>query len=118
MDASMKPYIERGHLVIERVSPEIDGGRFRAKAIAGDDVRVEADVLRDGPALLHAVIRYRGPKDRRWKESPMSFVADDRWVGTFQPTEIGRYEYTIQAWTDRFGTWRRDMEKRVAAEQN
>ncbi len=30
----------------------------------------------------------------------------------------GRHRYTIEAWTDRFGTWRRDLIKRAQAGQN
>ena len=34
------------------------------------------------------------------------------------PTSIGNYYFTVMAWPDRFRTWRRDLEKRVAAEQD
>ena len=32
-------------VVIERVQPEVDGGRFPVKRIVGDLVRVEADIF-------------------------------------------------------------------------
>jgi starch synthase (maltosyl-transferring) len=105
-------------VVIERVTPQIDCGVHRAKAIVGDDVEVTADIIRDGPSLLEAVIRYRGPADGRWLEAPMRFVDNDRWTGTFTPTAIGRYRYVIQAWPDHFGSWRRDLATRAEAGQD
>jgi starch synthase (maltosyl-transferring) len=113
----MKSYLRKGHVFIERVSPEIDAGRYRAKAVAGDVVSVTADIFRYGPDLLQAVLLYKGPKDRRWAESPMRLLDNDRWIGQFQPLDIGRYKYTIEAWTDHFSTWRRDLVLRVEAGQ-
>jgi starch synthase (maltosyl-transferring) len=107
----------KGHVVIERVAPALDCGRYRAKAVVGDVVEVSADILRDGPDLLQAAVRYKGPNDARWALAPMNHVHSDRYSGTFQPTTLGRYRYTIEAWTDHFGTWRRDLIKRVDAGQ-
>jgi starch synthase (maltosyl-transferring) len=104
--------------VIERISPEIDGSRYPAKAIVGDEVEVAADILRAGTEVLAAAVRYRGPGDRRWQEAPMRHIGNDRFSGNFTPTGIGRYKYTIEAWTDHFATWRRDMFKRVEAQQD
>ena len=33
-------------------------------------------------------------------------------------TASGRWEYTIEAWTDVFGTWRDELERKVAAQQH
>ncbi|MQA99946.1 MAG: DUF3416 domain-containing protein [Actinobacteria bacterium] len=114
----LKGYLSRSNVVVERVEPEIDSGRFPAKAIEGDDFEVSADIIRDGPALLQAVVRYRGPDSRSWSETFMVHVGNDRWVGSFRPDDIGTWRYTIEAWTDHFGTWRRDMFKRIEADQN
>jgi starch synthase (maltosyl-transferring) len=116
-EARAKAAIGTGHIVIERVVPQIDCGRYRAKSVVGDVVEVSADIFRDGPDVLGAAIRYKGPSDTRWSLVPMSPTSNDRWVGSFRPREIGRYRYTIEAWTDHFSTWRRDLLKRVAAGQ-
>lgn len=114
----MKPYLERGHVVVENVRPLLDCGRYRPKAIVGDEVTVAADVFRDGPDLLRAVVRFRGEgRGARWREAPMTHVGNDAWEGAFIPDRIGRWAFTIQAWTDRFSTWRRDLERRVEAGQ-
>ena len=104
--------------MIEGVSPSIDCGRFRAKAVATETVEVFADIYRDGPEVLRAVIRYRGPSATRWSEAPMTHLGNDRWSGAFTPTTPGRWRYTIEAWTDRFATWRRDFEKKAEAGQD
>ena len=113
----MKNDLKRRHVIVERVEPQVDCGRYPVKAIAGDDIEVGADIFRDGPALLQAVVRYRGPSDAKWQEAPMLHDTNDRWIGTFRPSDIGTLQYTIEAWTDHFGTWRRDMLKRVEAAQ-
>jgi starch synthase (maltosyl-transferring) len=107
----------KGHVVIERVRPEIDCGRYRAKAVAGDLVEVAADIFRDGPDMLQAGVRFKGPGDARWTLTPMVHVDNDRWSGSFRPTAVGRYRYTIEAWTDHFGTWRDALRRRVEAGQ-
>jgi starch synthase (maltosyl-transferring) len=117
-DSALSSETRKGHVVIERVWPELDCGQWRAKAVVGDEVEIRADVFRDGPDVLAAAIRYRGPSAPRWSVTRMTHEDNDRWVGHFKPTEIGRYRYTIEAWTDHFATWRRDLEKRVAAGQN
>jgi starch synthase (maltosyl-transferring) len=116
-DVRLKAAIGSGHIVIERVQPQIDCGSYRAKSVVGDRVEVSADIFRDGPDVLGAALRYKGPSDARWSLAPMSPMSNDRWSGTFRPREVGRYRYTIEAWTDHFSTWRRDLLKRIGAGQ-
>jgi starch synthase (maltosyl-transferring) len=104
-------------VVIEAVKPEIDSGRFPVKRISGDEVTVEADIFTDGHDLLSAVLLHRREGDGRWEEAPMEPLANDRWRGVFSVAAPGRYRYTLQAWVDRFRTWRRDLEKKIAAGQ-
>jgi len=114
----MKSFLRRGHVVVENIEPQVDCGRYRAKTITGDDVEVGADIYRDGPAVLAAAIRYRRAGDKKWLETRMTHLANDRWTGSFRPDRIGAWEFVIEAWTDRFATWRRDLIKRVEAAQD
>ena len=113
-----KQELTRGRAVIENVEPNVECGRFRAKAVAGDEVEVTADIFRDSTDLLQAAIRYRGPSDSKWLEAPMRHVVNDAWIGFFRPAEIGVYRYYIEAWTDHFSTWARDLRKKVEAGQD
>ena len=111
-----KPQLDgRQRVVIETVSPEIDGGRFAAKRTIGDTVRVEADIFTDGHDQVAAVVRYWQAGTEKWQESPMLFFDNDRWAGTFAVTALGRARFTILAWVDHWETWRRDLAKSISA---
>src|SRR5438874_1857681 len=80
-----------------------------------------ADVFRDGHDKLRAVVRYRGPGSRTWREAEMlpidAHIDGVRWQGDFPVDEMGHWEYSIQAWTDVFGTWRDELQRKVNAGQ-
>jgi starch synthase (maltosyl-transferring) len=105
-------------LVIERISPVLDGGRYPIKRTVGDPVEVGVDVLKDGHDMIGARILFRRTKDRGWREAPLHYREDiDRWFGRFQVDQQGRWQYRIEAWPDRFGTWRDHLKKYVDAGQ-
>ena len=105
----------RRRVVIESVSPEVDGGRFPAKRTVGDTVRVEADVFTDGHDLIAAALLHRPENSESWIESPMRPLVNDRWAGEFQVSQLGRYRYKVQGWVDHWETWRHDLQKRIDA---
>jgi starch synthase (maltosyl-transferring) len=143
-------------VVIERVWPEIDAGRFPIKRTVGEQVTVSADIFADGYDVLAGVVKYRfvpagqpsprqeasaapaprtsnqsgpgavAPLDQRatdpargeWAEIPLTARDDDRWEATFPVTELGEYEYTIEAWVDRFGSWLKDLIAKADAGQD
>jgi starch synthase (maltosyl-transferring) len=103
-------------LAIECVSPVLDDGRFPVKRIIGETLRVGADIFKDGHDLLAARIRYRAPAENDWRYAPLTFdYNSDRWLGSFPLDQIGRWTYTVEAWTDQFGTWRSELEKKINA---
>jgi starch synthase (maltosyl-transferring) len=111
-----KPSEGRRRVIIEGVSPEVDGGRFAAKRTIGDQVRVEADVFADGhDAVAASLLAHREGSDD-WIEIPMRPLVNDRWAASFRVGELGRYGFKIQGWVDHFETWRRDLLKRITAE--
>jgi starch synthase (maltosyl-transferring) len=105
-------------IVIQYPAPAVDGGRFPAKRCVGDAVTVSADIFRDGHDILRAVVRYRGPGDAGWQEAAMrridAHLDGVRWSSELEVDRIGGWEYTIEAWTDVFGTWRDELERKVA----
>jgi starch synthase (maltosyl-transferring) len=107
---------------IQYPSPAVDGGRYPAKRCVRDLVRVEADIFRDGHDILRAVARYRGPGDRRWQEAEMkqfdAHLDGVRWAGEFMVDRQGRWEFTVEAWTDQFRTWRDELERKIEAGQH
>jgi starch synthase (maltosyl-transferring) len=116
--ASMHPaWNPLDRIVIEAVYPEIDGGRYAAKHVVGDVFEVWADIFRDGHDVLGAAVRYRPPGED-WRQAPMSFFDNDRWRGSLPLECIGRYSYTVEAWTDRFQSWKSDFIKKRDAGQD
>jgi len=108
----------RQRVVIERVRPEIDGGRFPIKRTVGEDVVVEADVFADGHDALSVLLQYRHEADQQWTDMPMEFLGNDRWGASFPVTTVGRYRYTVTGWVDHFATWRRDLLKKIDGGQD
>jgi len=105
-------------LVIERIQPQIDCGRFPIKRVVGDSVVVEADIFADGHDLIGCRILYWHEKSpEEIKSSPMQHLGNDRWRGEFSVSNLGRYGYTVEGWVDHFQTWRRDLIKRIDAGQ-
>ena len=111
----------RPRVVVEGVQPEIDCGGFAIKRIVGDRVTVEADVFADGHDALTSVLAWRreGPgAGATWTEAPMEALGNDRWRASFTVEEQGRYFYTVRGWIDRFGSWTRDLRKKIDAGQD
>jgi starch synthase (maltosyl-transferring) len=108
----------RNRVIIESVTPAIDGGRFPIKRIVGDETTVEAIALTDGHDALSCAVIYRRDGAAEWTEAPMEFLINDRWQATFPVQELGVYKYTVHGWVDHFKTWVRDFAKRVQAGQD
>jgi starch synthase (maltosyl-transferring) len=103
-------------VVIENVQPAVDEGRFPIKRTRGEPVVVTADVFADGADVLAGVLKYRHGSD--WTEIPLIPGDNDSWGATFLVTEPGEYEYTIEAWIDRFATWLRGLAAKADAGQD
>ncbi|MGA7109120.1 MAG: maltotransferase domain-containing protein, partial [Terracidiphilus sp.] len=108
----------RKRVVIEGITPQVDGGRFPAKRTVGDQVRVEADIFTDGHDAIAAFLLARHEGSGEWTEIPMQPLVNDRWFAAFRVGELGRYGFKVQGWVDHFETWRRDLLKRIAAESD
>ncbi len=105
----------RRTIIIERVLPEIDDGRYPVKRVVGDRLLVTADIFADGHDLLDAVLQLRPVEGAAWHEVPMRLVENDRWSGNVLLDKIGRHVYRIEAWRDTWGSLREAMLKKVDA---
>jgi len=97
-------------VVIDNVSPSVKDGRFPAKRVFGETIDIEADVFTDGHELLAVELLWRPGDDKEWRRQMMRPLGNNRWHGVMAPDRIGRYEYTIEAWCDRYGTFCHDLE--------
>jgi starch synthase (maltosyl-transferring) len=137
-----KPGADRGvidtdvrRVIIERLEPQIDDGRFPIKRTVGESVSVTVDLFADGHDQIAGVLKYRlVPVGRRWissgtepaqqnseapwTEVPLADLGNDCWGASFVVTEPGEYEYTVEGWIDRFGTWTAALIARADAGQD
>lgn len=111
-----KSFDGRKRVVIEKITPTVDHGRFPIKRIVGENVLVEADIFVDGHDTLRCNIQYRHQNEVSWQEAVMAALPNDHWRGTFSVTQPGQYFYTVVAWVDDFESWRRDLAKRTSIE--
>jgi starch synthase (maltosyl-transferring) len=117
-DNATIPYELPRRVIIESVTPEIEGGRFPVKRVLADLFTVEADIFADGHDTLAAALLYRAEGDADWTEVPMEPLVNDRWRASFRTTRLGACRYTVVGWVDRFRSWRRDFRKKLAAGQD
>ncbi|MGA8788028.1 MAG: maltotransferase domain-containing protein, partial [Paenarthrobacter sp.] len=110
-----------GRFPITAVQPVVEGGRFPAKALPGEDLVVGATVFREGHDQLGVsavLLDPRGKERQRVRLSPAEggqWKGLDRWEGLITPTGTGAWSFVIEAWHDRYGTWHHNAEVKVGA---
>jgi starch synthase (maltosyl-transferring) len=113
----------RQRAVVLAVRPEVDGGRFPVKRALGEPLAIEADIVADGHDVVRAVVLDRAagsaagsaPGATAWRETALVLGPDDTWRATIELAGLGRHRYTVEAWIDAFATWRRGLERKLAA---
>jgi starch synthase (maltosyl-transferring) len=108
----------RKRVAVENLTPEVGGGRFPIRRIAGDSVQVRADIFADGTDAITAFLEFRRAGTRPWSRVPMQPGDNDRWTGRFAVPEMGAYEYRVKAWIDPIGSWLEDLRKRTRGGQS
>jgi len=99
--------------VIDAVLPNVDGGRFAVKRVAGESVAVTAHCFTDGHDALRVMLRWRKEDQADAHEVPMKPLGNDVWSAEFTPLAVGRYRYSVTAWVDPFASWRDEMMRRI-----
>jgi starch synthase (maltosyl-transferring) len=101
-------------IVIDDVRPRTPAG-LSPKGVVGQRLPVSAALVADGHDLLGARARWRPQGARSWSIAPLTLDDDDRWQGELVPAEVGAHQLVIEAWTNRYATWRHEVEVKVAA---
>ncbi|WP_081688730.1 alpha-1,4-glucan--maltose-1-phosphate maltosyltransferase [Inquilinus limosus] len=107
--------IRAPRVAIEAVSPSPGHPRFPVKRIAGESLRVEADVVTDGHEITAVALLWRPEDERGWRERRMAPIGNDRWAGEFPLERMGRYLFAVEAWRDDFATFLSDLRKKQLA---
>lgn len=99
-------------VVIEGISPQLDGGRHAIKRAVGQDLVVQADIFKEGHDVVSALLKWRPVGTTAWRETPMVRLQNDRWQGVLAVHEMGPWEYTVEAWGDTFQSWQEEIVKK------
>jgi starch synthase (maltosyl-transferring) len=102
---------------IQRVTPQVDCGRYAVKRTVGDRVDVTARVFRDGHDVLGAAVRYKLAGATRWLEAPLGLLGNDEWAGSFEVDRAGTWCYRVEAWVDRVASFQYELRRKVDAGQ-
>ncbi len=114
----MKPTDGRRRVVIESVSPQIDGAVHPVRRMRGDALLVSAAIFADGRDEIAARVLYRHETEENWRFAPMLPVGNDVWNSSFVVDKLGPWNFTILGWIDHFATWVSDLKKRLAAKSH
>ena len=106
---SVNEAVKRARVVVENISPRVDGGSFAVKRTIGQTVAVQADAFTDGHEVLAVELLWKAADEKDWRTVAMVSLGNDRWTASFTPTRIGRHSFTVEAWRDDFGTLCRDI---------
>jgi starch synthase (maltosyl-transferring) len=102
-------------IVIEGVTPCVDGGRHPVKRIVGDAVHVECDTYGEGHDRIEVALLWRASDETLWREKRMKTLGNDRWAADLPLERVGRYLFTIEAWRDEFAIYRGELRKKYEA---
>jgi starch synthase (maltosyl-transferring) len=108
----------RRRVIVQRIKPEIDAGRYPVKRVIGDRFVVEADLVSDGHDIVRGVLLYRPKGEASFREAPLVALGNDRYRASFDLTSIGVWEYTVIGYIDSFASWRRGFQRKVEAGQD
>src|SRR5205085_11433760 len=93
------------------ISHEIESGRYPAKGIVGDEIKISADIFSDGHDEIGCCLQIRAFKERKWVEYYMDPVSNDMWIAGFVPSKVTTYEFSIHGWINHFATFNKDLHK-------
>jgi starch synthase (maltosyl-transferring) len=105
-------------VVIAGISPSLDAGAFAVKCIVGQPVTVAADIFVDGHEQLAAAVLTRARGETAWTRTPLSPQGNDVWTADVRFVSLGRHEFRVEAWIDRWGGLMRDLARKRADGQD
>ncbi|MDZ5458406.1 alpha-1,4-glucan--maltose-1-phosphate maltosyltransferase [Azohydromonas lata] len=103
----------RVRVIVDAVVPQVDGGRFAGKCIAGEPVTLSAHAFTDGHDRLRVQLHWRAEADAATHHVEMAQSFNDEWHAQVCFPHPGRYFFGVTAWVDSFSSWRHDFNRRV-----
>ncbi len=100
-------------VVIDAVSPQINGGEFFIKRIVNEVINVDANVLVDGHDVIAASVLFKHENARKWSEVRMHHKGNDEWAASFVVDKQGFFDYKVQGWVDHALNWQHGIERKI-----
>ncbi len=100
---------------VENVRPSVENGRYPVKRIVGEELTVDADLVKGGHDVTVALLKWRGEGEKKWHETAMREIRIDHWQGVCAFATIGLGEFTIEVFTERWLTWEHEYKKKFQA---
>jgi starch synthase (maltosyl-transferring) len=110
--------LNQKRIVIDYVSPQINGGEFFIKRVVNEIVNVDANVLVDGHDIIAASVLFKHEKAKKWDEARMHEVGNDEWKASFSVEKQGFYSYKVQGWVDYALNWQHGIERKIKDNQH
>lgn len=116
---SRKPAIDptmlQSRVIIEQLSPCVDGGRYPAKGTANQAFTVGATIFMDGHDKLAARVIYQDSPHGKWHSKTMRSLGNDRWEAHLLPRRTGKHKFKVEAWFDQWATFYDEIAKKHRA---
>jgi starch synthase (maltosyl-transferring) len=111
-----------GRLGLTDISPVVGStsqAEFPARAAVGEPLRVSATVFREGHDAVAASVVLRDPKGKKTSTTRMApgTPGTDRWHADLVVDRPGAWSYTVEAWSDPYGTWHHAVTVKIEAGQ-
>jgi starch synthase (maltosyl-transferring) len=110
--------LNQKRVVIDYVSPQVNGGEFFIKRVVNEIVNVDANVLVDGHDIIAASVLFKHEKAKKWDEARMHEVGNDEWKASFSVQKQGFYSYKVQGWVDYALNWQHGIERKIQDNQH
>ena len=115
--AALRAALAAPRILIEDVSPAVDGGRFAARTDERATVCLAATVFSDGHPQLQVRALWREASTRQWRALRMHAQGNDRWQVALQPKQCGDARFKVEAWLDIYAGLLHRLRERYRADQ-
>jgi starch synthase (maltosyl-transferring) len=100
-------------VLVERVTPAIDGGGpYAVKRVLGDRLNVEADLICDGHDVVTGRVLYCSRDESEWREVRLRPLVNDRFTASFALDRLGVWQFVVEGCVDTFATWLRALDRK------
>jgi starch synthase (maltosyl-transferring) len=95
----------RARVVVDRVQPAVDDGRFPCKEVLGETVVIQAVAFADGHDRIAVDLVWEGPGGKLLRQ-PMASRGQDVHQAEITAEPLGIHSFRVEAWVDGYETWR------------